>query len=701
MYRRLSPKALLTSALLLSLAQLPSGCAKGINGPKTVPTADFSATPRSGPEPLAFTFTDRSSPGSSAITSVLWNFGDNQSSTVRNPQHTYAAPGNYTISLKVTNSDGSDIDTKADYITVANGTLPTAAFTATPTSGPPGMTVQFTDQSTPGSSPITSWSWTFGDGGTSTSQSPSHTYAAIGTYTVSLTVTTAVGPDAETKTGYIKVASGSPIADFSANPTSGTTPLTVTFTDRSVSGGTPITSWAWDFGDGGVSTSQNPNHIYLVGGTYTMSLTATNSRGSDTATKTNLIVATQSPVPPTAQFSGTPRSGNAPLTVQFTDQSTPGTSPITNRQWVFGDSATRSAQNPSHTYTNPGLYTVILSVASAVGDGREEKASYIQALVAPAAPTADFSGSPTSGTVPLQVQFTDLSLTGGTPITSWSWNFGDGGTSTTQNPSHTYLVPGTYNVSLTATNSVGPGSITKNGYINAQIVPVGPTAQFSGTPRSGNTPLAVQFTDQSTPGTSPITSWSWAFGDGGTSTSQSPSHVYAAIDTYTVSLTVTTAVGPDAETKAGYIKVASGSPIANFSANPTSGTPPLTVTFTDRSVSGGTPITSWAWAFGDGGVSTSQNPNHIYLVGGTYTVSLTATNSRGSDTATKTNLIVATQSPVPPTAQFSGTPRSGNAPLTVQFTDQSTPGTSPITNRQWVFGDSATRSAQNPSHTYT
>src|SRR5438034_727527 len=418
MYLRLSPKALLTSALLLSLAQLPSGCAKGINGPKTVPTADFSATPRSGPEPLAVTFTDRSSPGSSAITSVLWNFGDNQSSTVRNPQHTYAAPGNYTISLKVTNSDGSDIDTKADYITAA---------------------------------------------------------------------------------------AGPPIADFSANPTSGTTPLTVTFTDHSVSGGTPITSWAWDFGDGGVSTSQNPNHIYLVGGTYTVSLTATNSRGSDTATKTNLIVATQSPVPPTAQFSGTPRSGNAPLTVQFTDQSTPGTSPITSRQWVFGDGNVSNETNPRHIYATAGNYTVILLVSSAVGSGREEKASYIQALVAPVAPTADFSGSPTSGTVPLQVQFTDRSLTGGAAITSWSWNFGDGGTSTTQNPSHTYLIPGTYNVSLTATNSVGPGSITKNGYINAQIVPVGPTAQFSGTPRSGNTPLAVQFTDQSTPGTSPIT----------------------------------------------------------------------------------------------------------------------------------------------------------------------------------------------------
>src|SRR5947207_14946325 len=92
-----------------------------------------------------------------------------------------------------------------------------------------------------------------------------------------------VGADVHIEADYITAATGPPIADFSANPTSGTTPLTVTFTDRSVSGGTPITSWAWDFGDGGVSTSQNPNHIYLVGGTYTVSLTATNSRGSDTA----------------------------------------------------------------------------------------------------------------------------------------------------------------------------------------------------------------------------------------------------------------------------------------------------------------------------------------------------------------------------------------------------------------------------------
>jgi|SRR5882672_7253455 len=472
MSSRLSPKTLLSIALLLGATQLPSGCAKSVTAPNTAPKADFSASPRSGAEPLAVTFTDRSSPGMSGITSVLWNFGDNQTSAERNPQHTYAAPGNYSISLTVRTSEGSDSTTKADYITVANGTLPTAAFTGTPTSGPPGLTVQFTDQSTPGTAPITSWSWTFGDGGTSTSQSPSHSYAAIDTYTVSLTVTTSVGPDVETKTDYIQVVPPPPIADFSANPTSGNTPLNVAFTDHSVTGGVAITSWAWDFGDGGVSTAQSPNHIYLIAGTYTVSLTVTNAYGSDKVTKANLIVATQGPVPPTAQFSGTPRSGKAPLTVRFTDASVAGTSPITDRQWNFSDGGISNEMNPMHTFNTAGNYTVILNVASAVGADRAEKAAYIQALAPPVAPTADFLGSPTSGSVPLQVQFTDRSVNGGAAIMSWSWDFGDGGSANTQNPIHIYLLPGNYTVTLFVTNSVGPGRITKTGYIRVTLLPL-------------------------------------------------------------------------------------------------------------------------------------------------------------------------------------------------------------------------------------
>src|SRR5207245_1636024 len=119
--------------------------------------------------------------------------------------------------------------------------------------------------------------------------------------------------------------------------------------------------------------------------------------------------------------------------------------------------------------------------------------------------------------------FTDQSTPGTATIMSWAWTFGDGETSTAQNPSHIYSAPGTYNVSLTATNSVGPGSTTKTNYITVDPVP--PTAAFSGTPTSGDAPLTVSFTDESTAGTSPITSRLWSFGDSGVSTATNPSHI--------------------------------------------------------------------------------------------------------------------------------------------------------------------------------
>ena len=150
------------------------------------------------------------------------------------------------------------------------------------------------------------------------------------------------------------------------------------------------------------------------------------------------------------------------------------------------------------------------------------------------APVAGFTGTPTSGCVPLTVAFTDTST--GSP-TSWSWTFGDGGTSTDKNPTHTYTVAGTYTVTLTATNARGSNVATRTNYITVSSVPV---ASFNGTPTSGPIPLTVVFTDASTGGP---TSWSWDFGDGGTSTLRNPSHTYTVAGNYTVNLTVTNNCG--------------------------------------------------------------------------------------------------------------------------------------------------------------
>jgi len=167
-------------------------------------------------------------------------------------------------------------------------------------------------------------------------------------------------------------------------------------------------------------------------------------------------------------------------------------------------------------------------------------------------PVANFTGNPTSGTAPLTVMFTDSSTNS---PTSWSWTFGDSGTSTAQSPSHIYNSAGQYTVSLTATNAYGSDGETKTNYITVSSGGNPPVAQFVGAPTSGVVPLLVAFTDQST--NSP-TSWSWTFGDGGTSTAQNPSHTYTAAGSYTVSLTATNQYGSDGETKTNYITVSPG-----------------------------------------------------------------------------------------------------------------------------------------------
>jgi PKD repeat protein len=260
-------------------------------------------------------------------------------------------------------------------------------------------------------------------------------------------------------------------------------------------------------------------------------------------------------------------------------------------------------------------------------------------------PVANFTGSPTSGSAPLTVAFTDTSTNS---PTSWSWTFGDGGTSTARNPSHTYAAAGTYSVSLTATNALGSNTLTRTNYITV-TPPIPPVANFSGSPTSGVMPLTVAFTDTSTG--SPA-SWSWTFGDGGTSTTRNPSHTYTTAGTYTVTLQVTNAAASNTLTRTNYITVTPPPPpVANFSGSPTSGVIPLTVAFTDTSTNS---PTSWSWNFGDGGTSTARNPSHTYTVAGTYTVTLQVANAGGTNTLTRTNYITAT--PPPPDFTVSASP---------------------------------------------
>ncbi|MGE4603218.1 MAG: HYR domain-containing protein [Planctomycetota bacterium] len=320
---------------------------------------------------------------------------------------------------------------------------PEASFTATPTSGTFDLPVAFTDTSV---GDIDTRLWDFGDGNTSTEQDPTHTYTAAGEYTVTLTATGPGGTDTFVCNSCIVVTAPAPVADFLANPTSGTYDLVVDFTDYSTG---PIDSRLWDFGDGNTSTALNPSHTYTLAGTFTVSLTVTGPGGIDTTVCASCI-AVEDP-PPTAGFDIDPTSGIYDLLVSFTDAST---GVITMRQWDFGDGSTSLEQNPTHLYTEVGLYTVSLMVTGPGGSDTMVCSSCITVLDPP--PVANFDLSPTSGGGPLTVQFTDLS-TGA--IDSRQWNFGDPdsgaeNTSSITTPSHIYQQIGTYVVTLTVS---GPG----------------------------------------------------------------------------------------------------------------------------------------------------------------------------------------------------------------------------------------------------
>ena len=463
-------------------------------------------------------------------------------------------------------------------------------------------------------------------------------------------------------------------ADFSGSPTSGIAPLTVNFTDESTS---DPTSWDWDFGDTGTSSLQHPSHDYTSTGQFTVSLTAANAGGQDTETKPDYITVA---VPPVADFVGNPTSGPVPLTVSFTDLSTGGVCP--SWCWDFGDGEVSGCpeQNPTHTYTVAGTYTVSMFVCGPGGEDCESKTDYIT-VTEPPPLDADFTSDVTSGPAPLTVSFTDLSTNS---PTAWDWTFGDGGTDTVQNPSHTYIAEGSYTVSLTATNAQGSDTETKPDYIT--VAPPA-AADFSGSPTSGNAPLMVDFTDLSA---GDILTWEWDFGDGGVDTVQNPSHKYTSTGQFTVSLTAANAGGQDTETKPDYITV--GTPgAADFSGSPTSGNAPLMVDFADLSTGD---ILAWEWDFGDGGTSADQHPSHEYLTPGSYTVSLTITDYAAGDTETKTDYITVGVAGV---AAFSAAPTEGIMGMTVTFTDEST---GDIDSWAWDFGDGGTSTEQNPSHTY-
>ena len=479
------------------------------------------------------------------------------------------------IDMRDINATGGAVFNAASSTNVSNNSgwnFSSATLQATFIHAQNSLAVSFTNTS----QFATAYHWSFGDGDTSLLESPVHTYTTPGNYTVCLIAADVCG-NSDTLCTSLTVCS--PLATGFTYTVSG---QSVTFTNISQN----ANNYLWNFGDGNTSTQASPVHTYFLGGGYNVILIASNSCG-DADTIHQLI--SVNCTPPVAGYAAS-ATGNM---VSFVNSSTNAA----NILWTYGDGATSTAFTSPHTYYNGGTYNICLIATNGCGSDTICHNVVVTCVTPTAAYNYAVSGMTTN--------FTNTSVNSALA----HWDFGDGQSSTQNNPAHTYQNAGTYNVKLKVNNGCGVDSITQA----VTIICAQPVASFA-TSQQG---LMVDFVSTS----ANASSVQWNFGDAtGISILSVVNHTYASNGTYNVCLTATNGCGTN--TVCQQMQVCTP-PVANFSSSVSA----LTLTLTNTTTNGST----YMWDFGDGNGSNLSNPTHVYTTAGVHSVCLIAANSCGNN----------------------------------------------------------------------
>ena len=586
--------------------------------------------------------------------SWFWDFGDGNTDSVKNPLHIYAIGGVHAVKLIVENASGC-IDSITKVITIS--TVPKTYFIANSVCF--GMPTSFIDSTVLGYS-ATSYFWDFGNGTFSGLQNPIYQYVTPGTYSVSLRVTNINGCDST----FIKpvFVYSIPVASFAHD--------TVcegfgTHFIRSTIPNDP-NQYVWNYGDGSpldTNASSSFYYTYATNGAYSVTLYFTNTNGCSDSVSHVIIVRPT----PTARFSPQVDSLCLGDSVTFLNSS----SFATKFFWGFGDSMTDSIVNPTHSYTSSGLFQIKLQVESHFGC----VATFDDTVIILPNPVSTFIADTVCLNNP--TLFTDLSS--GTNL-SWNWDFGDGNTSTIQNPTHIYVIDSSFGAILTVTSTFGCSDSSSKTILVLPIV----SAQFNSSLACVG--RAINFTDSSS-GT--LSAWNWSFGDGNIATIQNPTHIYAATGSYTITLIVSNVSG--CSDTISQVVFVNSIPAPNFTADTICDGNSMTF---NNLTTNTQPITSYFWSFGDGNNSYANNPSYTYAAPGVYLVTLTVTNNGGCDSSISKSVVVNSN----PVAEFShDTVCVG---LATTFTDSSFG--SPI-SWKWNFGDFSpvdSTSGSLATHTY-
>lgn len=634
------------------------------------PTAGISATKDSAcvGEQILF-----SGVGSGA-NQFYYDFNDGNGFNLYNNNQTFSFndTGNVVVSIIAGISGTSNVCHDTAQTTIYINPSPVASFSLNANQACDSLDVTISD-STQGA---VAWLWDLGNGNTSNVINPPVQTYTKGIYDINLTVTHANGCS-DTETNTVSVYP-SPVADFSS--TSVCQLDSAIFNDASTfDPNDPIIDWSWDFGDGNTSTNQNTTNVYASQGGFNVTLIAATAHCADTISDSVTVE-----VKPTADFTVLNDSGCSPLNIVTTNLSTGAT----NYTWSYGNGSGSIMNSPSFNLFNSDTTDTnyVITLVASTTFGCVDTATVPVTVFG--GPIAGFTHNGTPSCGPFQVDF----VNGSVGASSYIWNFGDSSlTSTDTDPSHVFgnssLFITNYQVELIAINAQGCTDTISQ---DVAVYPE-PNFPFSTIPDSGCAPLTVTF-----PAIIGAVLYEWDFGDGTTSTGQTPSHVFYNTttndQTFNVQLIATSPFGCKDTTME--VVTVFPAPTANYSMVDSIGCGPLTVNFMNNSIN----ATDYIWSFGDGDTlaSTTGVVSHNYINNTVnqvvFPVTLTAITSHGCTDSTIQNVTVH-----PPVMADFDMDSIGCSPLHNSFVNN----TIGANTYYWNFGDGSISNNATPNHIFT
>ena len=659
--------------------------------------------------PLTTTFTSSVSGGTAA--SYSWSFGDGESSTETNPQHTYTADGSYDVVFSATTSTGCENSvTKSKFININTFAADFSIAGALCTNS------EITFKGT-GNTPVTSWIWDFGDGTTGSGETAVKTYTTNGTYTVKLTATNEIGCVYE-KTQEI-VVNALPTVSISADKTHlcEDSNKKVQFTDNTTGG----TSWNWDFGDGENATGKSPLHTYSQAGTYAVTLTVTDGNACAATSEVLNIAITN----PTAQFSISSDDDDKfclGSTVTITESSTSDVGiQSSNFSFLYDNakesSRTESGNNLTIVYSERGIYPILLTVKDNDGCIGEMKDT-VKIGEKPTQPTIEAEDKCYKDVKEDGVDFT---VSPNNDASEWFWKFGDEQTQIAYENmvNHIYDEPDDYTVTVVSKDYYCPSDEG-----TFAITVKAPLANFELSPDAlCDFPGDITFDPSSSIGAK---TFLWDFGDGSDKiyveelaeeghfkwtnqttgdvieddiTSNVVVHTYTKSNKYNVSLI--TSADECTDDKKNMLNLSGIKPgFMQDTIKVCLGTP---IQFSDTSTSSYGSITKRRWIFGEDTVTVGAATNsYTFAEAGLYSVSLRVDNQYGcTDSLEKAALI--TVYPLPKVVNFEESNKKpyGCADFEAKFLSGVLPSDSAeIATYSWNFGDGGVSDEINPTHTF-